>query len=213
MKTIFRYKNIKLQDVKVKFKALENVKVYISSYYMEAKESNTTFPNEVQRLYEVQDDMTIEMYNTTQFFVIPQDAGASNKFEMTFWVFEAQQYLYGNDYNLISKLISGVGGLILIVAVVIYLDGFSTLKQLVKDYMDRQRAAREEAAIRKKQQEIIDNSGAKGNAKGEKGKGDLDTQKSLDDISDDDVNFMGARAGGTGVHEGGQFESMRRRNI
>ena len=52
METIFRYKNIKLQDAKVRFDKLENVKVYIASYYMEAKESNTTFPTEVKRLYE-----------------------------------------------------------------------------------------------------------------------------------------------------------------
>ena len=47
-------------------------------------------------------------------------------------------------------------------------------------------------------------------------KSDLDTQKSMEDLSDDDVNFMGANAGrnDSAVHEGGRPNStnVERRN-
>ena len=69
-----QYKNIKLQDVKLSFSNLQNVKVYISSYFKinddrPAKSQYFIDANEVQDL--MQKEFTIEMYNKTFVYIVP----------------------------------------------------------------------------------------------------------------------------------------------
>ena len=69
-----QYKNIKLQDVKLSFSNLQNVKVYISSYFKinddrPAKSQYFIDSNEVQDL--MQKEFTIEMYNKTFVYIVP----------------------------------------------------------------------------------------------------------------------------------------------
>jgi hypothetical protein len=64
---------------------------------------------------------------------------------MSFYVYTLDEYLYGNKYNLISIQISVVGGTVLIIGVVFYLDGFLTLYKIIQEWWEkRQRKIKEE---------------------------------------------------------------------
>ena len=90
-----------------------------------------------------------------------------------FWIYQTTEFQYGTDYTLISKLISGFGGGILILSVITYLDGPSTVYKWMKEQKaERDRIAKEEMALKKQ-------GGKDGSANidGKKGgkKGDQDT--------------------------------------
>mgnify|MGYP001129673442 CR=1 FL=1 len=122
--------------------------------------------------------------------------------KFSFYIFQATQYEHGDKYNNISKLISGGGDIILLISVTLYLDGFTAFYNYLKDYLsERKRLAQEAAQAKKIQQQNKDggDSGSKGKGK----KGDMDTQKSIDEISEDDLNFV-PRNGDAAVLEGGR---------
>lgn len=135
----FLYMNIKLQDLTLTFDKLENVDIYVVSYFREDKDCNTFFPDEIK------EGMTIdlEMYNTTVIYMRPSNRD-NNRLEFSFNVFEADNFSYGMKYNLITQLISGVGGLILILSVVLYLDGFKEIWKHIKEQREEMRRQKEE---------------------------------------------------------------------
>lgn len=85
IKTNFSFRYIKYQDLKVRLYKLNNVNVYIGSYFMEAKESNTIYPWQIEALGG--QDFTVEMFNTTFIYVVPIDSSKPTEFEMSFEVF------------------------------------------------------------------------------------------------------------------------------
>ena len=85
------------------------------------------------------------MYNKTEIWVVPFDRNQETEFQMSFYVYTLDEYLYGNKYNLISIQISVVGGTVLILGVVFYLDGFLTLYKIIQEWWEkRQRKIKEE---------------------------------------------------------------------
>jgi hypothetical protein len=82
--------------------------------------------------------------------MVPDGKSISNDVEFDFWVYQTAEFQYGTDYTTISKLISGLGGGILILSVITYLDGPSTVFKWIKvQKEERDRIAKEEFAIKK----------------------------------------------------------------
>lgn len=65
----FKKKFMRIQDLKIRFDALSNVKVYITSYFRSDKESNIIFPDQIT----LGENINFEMYNTTFVYMIPQN--------------------------------------------------------------------------------------------------------------------------------------------
>lgn len=107
----------------------------MASYFRDDKEVNTYYPWDLMEGddYQISKkiEYEIEMYNDTVVWVVPFDRTAETEFEMSFSVYTLEEYLYGNKYNLISINISVVGGTVLILGVVFYLDGFLTLYKII----------------------------------------------------------------------------------
>ena len=74
------------------------------------------------------------MYNFTNIYILPKDPSLPIKFKFSFYVFQADEYLYGPKYNKISIYISLVGGNLLIFGVIIYLDGHLTVYNIIKGH-------------------------------------------------------------------------------
>ena len=94
IETDFMYKYISLQDLKLKFDKLVNVKIYISSYFKinDSRPSNTWYfmdSEETQKLTEME-PFTFEMYNKTFVYVVPIDPEQPTEAEFSFWIFQAQ---------------------------------------------------------------------------------------------------------------------------
>mmetsp|Transcript_11039 Transcript_11039/g.16768 ORF Transcript_11039/g.16768 Transcript_11039/m.16768 type:complete len:227 (+) Transcript_11039:582-1262(+) len=144
----FKYKYLKLQDIILKVNALSNAKIYITSFFRSDKEASAYFVDaaNIDSLGGT-GELVIEMCNTTELYVVPLDPSQEHTADFSFWVFQAQEYEYGSKYNIISKLISGVGGLILIITVVFMLDGFSTLYHAIQE---RKQAQNEDSGEKKK---------------------------------------------------------------
>lgn len=197
----YRKKYLRLQDIKVRFEDISNLDIYITSYFLVGKESNTFYPNQVQAMFDQKQDFVFEMYNDTFIYAVPKDPN-NNHLQISFEIFQAEQYLYGNNYNLISQLISGVGGTILILCVVLYLDGFTTLYNYIKEQnAERKRLAQEAALLKNNNTNKANDQLANGAGKRA---GDMDTQKSMDDLSDDDLGFIANGRDEAAVHEGGR---------
>jgi len=101
-----KYKYIRIQDLKLKFEKTKNVRVYMSSLFRFDKEVNTYYPWDIMEepSYDRPKDLEyeIEMYNTTVIWVVPFDNSQPTEFEVSFYVYTLDEYLYGNKYNLIS---------------------------------------------------------------------------------------------------------------
>ena len=214
----FKYKYLRLQDLKIKFKTLTNVKVYITSYFRSDKLSTTSYflnSDAVNKLVG-EDPMTIEMYNTTHIYIVPDEkiSKADTYYaEFEFYVEQVQEFLYGQKYNAISVYISGYGGIIMIFSVVFYLGGFTKLYNYLKtEFKERQRRMKEDQLLRQ--------SEAAGEGDAAKA-GANDTAKNMEELSDDDLNFggNGALKDDAAVHEGGRqsrpgsMEQGARRNM
>ena len=103
---------------------MENVDVFVTSMFLDFKESNTTYNKRVQEIYDKKERFVFEMYNKTAVYIVPQNPLLEQKFEFEFEVFNAQEFLYGDKYTYISILLSGFGSITLIVGIVAYLGGF-----------------------------------------------------------------------------------------
>ena len=141
--TDYKKKYLRIQDLKLRFNEFENVNIYITSYFRSDKESNTFYPPSIEK----GKDITFEMYNQTFIYVIPKNRNEDIKVSFGFDIYLVSVYLYGNNYNLITKLISGIGGLILILLVVIYLDGFSYLINVIKEKNAERKRLKEEEML------------------------------------------------------------------
>jgi len=99
-------------------------------------------------------------------------------------------------------LISGLGGSLLILSVITYLDGPSTVFKWIKNQKEeRDRLQKEELALKKqggKDAALLD--GKKGGKQG-----DQDTQKSNDEMSEEDINYNQLANEDPAVHEGGRI--------
>lgn len=200
----FKYKYLRLQDLKIKFTKLVNVKVYITSYFRDDKLSNTTYYLNAEAVQKLVDEpllATIEMYNTTHIYIVPDEKvnkPEAYTAEFEFNVEQVQEFLYGQRYNKISIYISGYGGAIMIFSVVFYLGGFTKLYNNAREQIkERQRRIKEEALLRQ----------SEAAAEGEAAKiGANDTAKNMEELSDDDLNFggNGALRDDAAVHEGGR---------
>ena len=87
--------------------------------------------------------------------------------------------------------------------VVLYLDGFTSLFNYVKEQRaERRRQKEEEEQLKGENNNGNDNDKAAGKRK----RSEMDTQKSNDDMSEDDLNFIpgGGGDGHPAVHEGGR---------
>jgi hypothetical protein len=90
----FMYKYLSLQDIKLKFEKLKNVKVYLSSYFKinDSRPSKSEYyldEKEVEQLLQ-REPFTFEMYNKTFVYIVPMDATLPTEAEFSFWVFQAQ---------------------------------------------------------------------------------------------------------------------------
>ena len=162
------------------------------------------WPAEIKKTLADDEKITFEMYNNTFLYVRPK--GGSNKMELDFWIYQTAMFRYGSKYSIISILISGVGGVILILSVILYLDGFCALYRYILDQKaERERFAKEEAQLKKNSQNGI--AGAMGGDKKGGKKGEQDTQKSIDEYSEEDGNFIAPGLGEDdgAVHEGGRM--------
>lgn len=88
------YKYLSLQDIKLKFEKLKNVKVYLSSYFKinDSRPSKSEYyldEKEVEQLLQ-REPFTFEMYNKTFVYIVPMDATLPTEAEFSFWVFQAQ---------------------------------------------------------------------------------------------------------------------------
>mmetsp|Transcript_17544 Transcript_17544/g.29605 ORF Transcript_17544/g.29605 Transcript_17544/m.29605 type:complete len:213 (+) Transcript_17544:741-1379(+) len=212
---------MKLQDLRIRVDEMENVKVYVSSYFRDDKDSSVYIVDpDTLKIGDMNTDFVVEMCNTTWIYAVPKDTSiASSSFKFSFNVFQAQEYRYEGKYNKISILISGVGGMILIFSVVLYLDGFRTIYHYVQERRIENKLKKEMEDPNRK---AMNKSGSnedndKKRRGGKRGNNDIDTQKSIDELSDDDLNFI--QPGGKvdpAVHEGGNvsrpqsIEAMRR---
>lgn len=134
----------------VKFKEIKGASVYITSFFRDDRESNTTYPDDVEESLKQDTNITFEMYNTTFIYMVPDNAVSTNSILFDFWVYQTAEFQFGTDYTLISKLISGAGGGILIICVITYLDGPSTIFKWIKNQKEeRDRIAKEELALKK----------------------------------------------------------------
>ena len=82
----FRYRNLRLQDIIIQIKEMENVDVFMTSMFLDFKESNTTYHTKVREVFDNKEQFTFEMYNKTYFYVIPIDPNKPQKFELEFYV-------------------------------------------------------------------------------------------------------------------------------
>ena len=76
LKNDFSWNDLSTQDLKLSFKKASNVKIYISSYFFENKESQTQYftnSQDLELLLEPSTILTFEMYNTTEIYIVPQD--------------------------------------------------------------------------------------------------------------------------------------------
>ena len=110
-------------------------------------------------------------------------------------------------YNLITQLISGVGGLILILAVIMYLDGFKEMWKHIKEHREEMRRQKEEQERLQQEKTKNENDANKKNGKKSKTDGN-DTQRSDPMSEDEDPNYGGGDD--PAVHEGGSTLARRR---
>ena len=84
----------------------------------------------------------------------------------------------------------------------LYLDGFTTLYNYLKEQnAERKRLAQEAALLKNSNANKASDSLANGAGKRA---GDMDTQKSMDDLSEDDLGFIANGRDDAAVHEGGR---------
>lgn len=190
----FLYNNLKLQDLQLHFDVIKNTKVYVVSYFRDDKDCNTTFPDEIDQGVTID----LEMYNKTVIYMIPE--GNDQKLEFSFEIFEAEEFEYGMKYNLITQLISGVGGCILILSVIMYLDGFKEMWKHIKEQREEMKRQKEEQDRLQQEKTKNENDGSKGGKKKQKADG-IDTQRSDGMSEDEDPNYGGGED--PAVHEGG----------
>jgi Sec-independent protein translocase protein TatA len=201
----FLYRYLKLQDLYLQFDKLVNVDIYMVSYYRDDKDSNIFYPDQISEGQIVE----LEMYNKTAIYMVPKDPNKDHTLEFSFYIFEAEQFTYGMKYNLITQLISGVGGLILILSVIMYLDGFKEMWKHIKEQREEMRRQKEEQERLQQEKTKNDNDANKKN--GKKSKNDVnDTQRSDPMSEDEDPNYVGGEE--AAVHEGGT-SLARRRNL
>ena len=133
--------------------------------------------------------------------------GGDNRLEFSFEIFEAELFEYGMKYNLITQLISGAGGFILIFCVILYLDGFKAMYKQFQENREENRRQKEEHE--RLQQEKNKNEAENKNGKKKGGKADgIDTQRSDGMSEDEDPNYGGGED--PAVHEGGSQGSDNR---
>lgn len=89
------------------------------------------WPDQTLRTITKNEKITFEMYNDTIIYVRP--TSPVNRMELDFWIYQTAMFLYGSKYSIISILISGFGGGILIFSVILYLDGFCALYRYLLD--------------------------------------------------------------------------------
>jgi hypothetical protein len=124
----YRKKYLYIQDLILTFKEINDVDIYAVSYFRDDKESSFYFPSDIKK----DEPMTFEMYNKTVIYMVKKSASAMLKFD--FNIFQVELFQYGDNYNLITQLISGGGGIILVFSVIFYLDGFKELWAQIKEY-------------------------------------------------------------------------------
>ena len=91
----------------------------------------------------------------------------------------------------------------LIFSVVLYLDGFTVLWKYIEQQNRERRRHKEEEEQLNRDAKLKNGDGLEQNGK-KKGKNDLDTQKSDNDLSEDDLGFMPGVGNDNAVHEGGR---------
>jgi len=50
---------------------MENVDVFVTSMFLDFKESNTTYNKRVQEIYDKKERFVFEMYNKTAVYIVP----------------------------------------------------------------------------------------------------------------------------------------------
>jgi hypothetical protein len=63
------YRYLRWQDIQLRFDEIQNMDIYITSYFRPDKESNTIYPKSVKT--GVFEEITFEMYNKTTIYAIP----------------------------------------------------------------------------------------------------------------------------------------------
>ena len=71
----------------VKFKEIKGASVYITSFFRDDRESNTTYPADVEESLAQDTNITFEMYNTTFIYMVPDNTFSSNSILFDFWVY------------------------------------------------------------------------------------------------------------------------------
>lgn len=181
--------------------------IYVVSYFREDKDCNTFFPDQIEKGLEID----LEMYNKTVIYVFPKDRNQDQEFRSSFEIFEAEEFQYGSKYTLITQLISGVGGFILILSVIMYLDGFKEMWKHIKEQREEMKRQKEEQERLQQEKIKNENDGKKAKPKANDRGGD--TQRSDNMSEEEDPNYGGE--GDNAVHEGGSRagsrEAQRRR--
>lgn len=133
--TDFRWSNLRKQDYRIEIVEKENVKVYMSAFFLDDRESNTTVDSQLT----VGSTWTFEMYNKTAIYVVPTGNGDNVKFKFNISVTDVQVYDKTQRYEQIQVYISGYGSALLILAILIYLGAFQELYRLAHEaWMERQ---------------------------------------------------------------------------
>jgi hypothetical protein len=83
-------KYIRIQDMYVKFKEITGADVYITSYFLPDRESNTIYPKGVEETLTKDTNVTFEMYNTTFIYMVPN--ARENKVLFDFWVYQTAEF-------------------------------------------------------------------------------------------------------------------------
>ena len=77
----------------IKFKDIVGAKIYITSFFLSDRESNTIYPDEVEATMKQNTNITFEMYNTTFIYMVPTPQGKSkNKLSFDFWVYQTAEF-------------------------------------------------------------------------------------------------------------------------
>lgn len=93
-----KFKYVMVQDIKLRFDELENVDVYMTSYFRTDRDVNTTYAWDIEAFQGK--EYSIETYNDTDIYVVPrQENWSESKFKMSFYVYQVNEYEYGNKYN------------------------------------------------------------------------------------------------------------------
>lgn len=79
------------------------------------------------------------MYNKTFVYIVPLDPQVPSSAQFTFNVFQAQAFLYADKYTKITLFISGIGSIMLIFSVIVYLDGFTVFYRFLKEYIEEKK--------------------------------------------------------------------------